>query len=305
MDIYNFRIEKMHHELISGYHENSKVLYIRDEGMLFYKTRQRNGQTEFLCYQELIKGKCSVIYPRCFCPCFARAIIHQNKCVRNTTNHSDHGNHNNIYNELKLLSRIKKSCRNSGANLASHKVSTKEIFYRELARLICIIFFYNKNVYKRELLFYRFTREYDRDVQLDYDKIKRQLLRIKNQANQTVPKTIQEIQTAFEQKDVQAIFGSTLDGKNKLYFSTLIEDDFSFIVFASEKVMSLIKKFIPIENRRYLIDGTFKVVPRIFYQLIVIAIEFENDVSVCPQLVLNWVRVLFSCFIYPTELFSS
>lgn len=126
----------MHHELISGYHESSKLLYIRDEGMLFYKTRERNGQTEFLCYQKLIKGKSSVKYTKCF----ARAIVHQNKCIRNTTNHSDHGKYNNIYNELCLLNRIKESCRNSGANLASHKVSTKEIFYRQLARFNIFLF---------------------------------------------------------------------------------------------------------------------------------------------------------------------
>lgn len=83
------------------------------------------------------------------------------------------------------------------------------------------------------------------------------------------------------------MFGSTLDDRNRLYIGTSIQKSFSFFAFASEKVINLIREFILPHRRRYLIDGTFKVVPRTFYQLIVVSVEYEGDVRM---------RFMFSIF---------
>lgn len=130
------------------------------------------------------------------------------------------------------------------------------------------------------ILICRFKREFNSESQLDYEKIKRQLFRIKNGNYPPIPKTVEDISTAFEVEEVRTMFGYTLDGTHSLYIGTSIEQRFAFSVFASKKIISLIEEFIPPKERRYLIDGTFKVVPRMFYQLIVISIEFENDVSI-------------------------
>lgn len=122
----------MDYVLLSGYRKNSKLIYILDEKMLFRKTRTRNQQSEYVCYQDVLSEK----DPERHLKCNARLKLNhiRNEYIRNETAHSNHGDHKKKFQELNLLNKIKKSCEKSGANLASHKVSTKEIFIREMAR---------------------------------------------------------------------------------------------------------------------------------------------------------------------------
>lgn len=123
----------MEHKFIAGFRQNSRLLYLPSENMLYVQTKLRDGKKEFVCYQAVLSQNKTDSQPKCW----ARAIVDStNVCIRNATQHTDHDNHNIIYKELKLLKRIKKTCHKSGENLAPHKVSTKEIFYRELARYI-------------------------------------------------------------------------------------------------------------------------------------------------------------------------
>lgn len=122
----------MDYVLLSGYRKNSKLIYIRDEKMLFRKTRTRNQQSEYVCYQDVVSEKDPEIHLKCN----ARLKLNQTIYIRNETAHSKHDNHKKIFQELKLVNKIKEACEKSGANLASHKVSTKEIFIKELARQV-------------------------------------------------------------------------------------------------------------------------------------------------------------------------
>lgn len=115
---------------LSGYRRSSELIYFRSEKMLFRRTRTRGKGKEYVCYQDVLAEKKSKQHPMCN----ARLNLQHGKYARNGSDHSNHMDHKNIYQELKLLNRIKRSCEDSGANLASHKVSTKEIFNRELAR---------------------------------------------------------------------------------------------------------------------------------------------------------------------------
>lgn len=115
---------------LNGYRRSSELVYSRCEKMLFRRTRMRSNEKEYVCYQNVLSEKKSKQHPKCN----ARLKMRYGRYTRNGTDHSNHMDHKNIYQELKLLNRIKKSCEESGANLASHKVSTKEIFNRELAR---------------------------------------------------------------------------------------------------------------------------------------------------------------------------
>lgn len=116
------------------------------------------------------------------------------------------------------------------------------------------------------------------NTKLDYNKLKRQLIEIKNLKYPKIPKTIKEIERAFEVKSNCERFGMTLNGMHKLYMGMKTGDSHSFLVFGSQKVMDIINKYIPRRNRNLLIDGTFKIIPRQFYQLVVVCIEFKNDV---------------------------
>lgn len=97
--------------------------------------------------------------------------------------------------------------------------------------------------------------------------------------------------------ETREMFGQTLDKQHKLYFGSVVKALFAFHVFVSFSVIDMIKKHITkdkLEKRRYLIDGTFKVVPKKFNQLLIIAIEYKNDVRIFQF-------CFFSNFIYSNQ----
>lgn len=107
--------------------------------------------------------------------------------------------------------------------------------------------------------------------------MKRTLIRHKNKKNPNIPRTLLEIKDALNSPE-NAEFVRTRDGKDLLYIDTVIEEKYSFTVFASKKVIDLVEEYINPEQRNYLMDGTFRVVPAMFYQLFIISIEYANDV---------------------------
>lgn len=81
-------------------------------------------------------------------------------------------------------------------------------------------------------------------------------------------------------------FGLNMRKNERFYIDTIIEKghgrepDISFTLFASLNMIELIKQYIPPQNRRYMIDGTFDITPiGSYYQLLVIHIEYRHDVS--------------------------
>lgn len=99
--------------------------------------------------------------------------------------------------------------------------------------------------------------------------------------NKKYPKTLKSVEgykTMLENPE-NLDFCFTQDNKDQLYVGTVIKKDFSYMVYASYKTIDMIEKHIGINQRRYLMDGTFRVVPRGFKQLLIICIEFQNDVS--------------------------
>lgn len=80
------------------------------------------------------------------------------------------------------------------------------------------------------------------------------------------PKTIEE-------------YGYNLDGDAKFYIDTVVAPDYAFTVFASKHTINFIEENIDPESRHYLMDATFDGLPPGFYQLLIIAIEYQNDVG--------------------------
>lgn len=94
------------------------------------------------------------------------------------------------------------------------------------------------------------------------------------------PKSFQELKDKFNQPEIREKYGKTRDRKDDLYIDTIVTTRYSFCVFASPKTIQVVRQNQLPYPRRFLIDGTFKISPKSFYQLLTISIEYENDVSV-------------------------
>lgn len=108
--------------------------------------------------------------------------------------------------------------------------------------------------------------------------MKRNLRRILNSRFPQNPKSPADVAAAFENEDVFNAYGYNLRQTEIFHITTINEKESSFTLFGSKGIMDMIEEFIP-KNRKYLLDGTFDVTPIGYYQLLVIYIEYQNDVS--------------------------
>lgn len=108
----------------------------------------------------------------------------------------------------------------------------------------------------------------------------RNLRRYTNEKYPAHPTTASQIKNAYEDPKNMEKFGFNLRNTKPFYINTVETKSSAFAVFASHEIMGMVDEHIPPENRRYMLDGTFDVVPLgSFYQLLVIAIEYKSDVS--------------------------
>lgn len=108
----------------------------------------------------------------------------------------------------------------------------------------------------------------------------RTLNRIKNKKYPAIPRTLGKMREVLNQKENLSKYGNTSDQKNKFYINTINSSAHTFMIFASFKTIEMIKRYIQPGQRRYLFDGTFKIRPKLFYQLLIITIEYKNDVNI-------------------------
>lgn len=124
-----------------------------------------------------------------------------------------------------------------------------------------------------------YLRDGFRNTNLQYERVRKTLQRSKNEEYPKIPRSIEEIKEAFRQPDIKEKYGLTLDGDNYFYVDTVISVDYAFTVFASHFVIDFVKANIRPNLRHFLMDGTFDSLPNKFYQLLIIAIEYQNKVS--------------------------
>lgn len=110
--------------------------------------------------------------------------------------------------------------------------------------------------------------------------MKRTIARRTNKKYPCNAESAEAIANEFKNPKTFSEFGLNLRKTEPFYIGTIeLPSKYSFTVFASKQVMSLIDKHIP-EDRKYMMDGTFDVTPLgCYYQLLVIHIEYQNDVS--------------------------
>lgn len=123
-----------------------------------------------------------------------------------------------------------------------------------------------------------YLRRKPRESNLKFGKMKRELYRLRDKKYPKRPTSHSELQDSFKNPEVLNEYGRTLDDSNKLYVGSIVEENYSFHSFASLATIDLIQEHIPPEQRKYLIDGTFSIVPKMCYQLLIIAVEYKNDV---------------------------
>lgn len=115
---------------------------------------------------------------------------------------------------------------------------------------------------------------------MKFESVKRTLIRLRDRKYPPRPSTNEEFEVMFKDPKILAEYGKTLNKERILYIGSVIEEEFSFHVFASLATIEVIEKNISPEQRKYLMDGTFRMVPRAFKQLLIIAIEYKNDVNI-------------------------
>lgn len=118
------------------------------------------------------------------------------------------------------------------------------------------------------------------ESQLTYEKLQRNLRRLRNNKYPKTPRCPQDIIEAFEKQEIMNDYGFNLRKTKLFYLDTVnVKAKAYFTIFVSYEAVDLIKKYMP-ENRNYLLDGTFKVAPiGGFYQLLIIHIQCNYDVS--------------------------
>lgn len=127
------------------------------------------------------------------------------------------------------------------------------------------------------------------ETKLKFKSVKYQLRNLKDPVYPKKPATEKDeapfdihrkYTTLMNEPETLKNFGRTLDKAHKLYFGSVVRKAFTFHVFASICIIKLIESCIVKEKmkRKFLIDGTFRVVPRLYYQLLIITVEYRNDV---------------------------
>lgn len=113
--------------------------------------------------------------------------------------------------------------------------------------------------------------------------MERNLCRIKNKKFPKQPKTAAEIQSLFCEEGIIKEFGYNLSNTERFYMNTVdVPGKYAFTIFGSIDSINIVKEKINPYNRKFLMDGTFKVTPHPYgssSQLLIIFIEYENDVS--------------------------
>lgn len=122
--------------------------------------------------------------------------------------------------------------------------------------------------------------------------MKKTLSRRKNQEYPKIPTSIENIGIQFKNPKIMEKYGYNLENDAKFYVDTILELDYAFTVFASTFVIDFIKENIQPNSRNYLMDATFDSLPNGFYQLLIISIEYRNDVS--KNYVKDYIRIILA-----------
>lgn len=127
----------MDYQIVKGKREDSELLYVPSEKILYVKKVERNDCQVYICYQTILSSPKKKT-PGNFHPkCTARVTLdHSGTLTKNSIEHTLHENHDHIYADMKSVNNIKtaiRSLRNEYPEIV-HNISVENIFYKEFAR---------------------------------------------------------------------------------------------------------------------------------------------------------------------------
>lgn len=105
------------------------------------------------------------------------------------------------------------------------------------------------------------------------------------------------VHKAYLDDDVFAKYGKTAVGRSFFKSAEKIESsnghgEFSYIIFMSDDICDMIRSAIPVNQRKYLLDATFKICPYgIFKQLLIVYISYLDKVHICLFFFLNVILI--------------
>lgn len=122
----------------------------------------------------------------------------------------------------------------------------------------CVLCFYHKKCFFNFILIF-FSR--NQQCTLIYEDHVRSFQNARNVGVPKAPKTVSEIRAQYNKPAIFNVYGQTdHDDKREIFFDHLYEGkDFSYCIFSSKKIMTMIQKHMEVFERHYLIDATFKV----------------------------------------------
>lgn len=126
----------MEYRFIRGYRAGSILLHVISENRLYVQKVERNGCKEYICYQTILaapKKKGNGNHQNCT----ARVRIHPDgRLERMSLQHTRHDDHKKIILDCEQFNNMKQDCETLRDKFPedAHKVSTKNIFVRELAK---------------------------------------------------------------------------------------------------------------------------------------------------------------------------
>lgn len=230
------------YKLIPGRRANSEILYSLEEKQFYIKKRKlASGVLSLVCRTNGCKNHCYLDSEKNICKLPVPYVPHA------------HPTQEDEYKKICVLNKIKSDCANPNI-VAKTETKTSVV----------------KSIFKEKI-----TENEDSTIQ--YHRIERTLRRIASKTMPPAPKSIEQIGSTFENEHVNRLYGQTLHKtdveKNQFYRTTHVEDEFAHSVFASQRCIDLIENHYGVDERKYCIDATFKVVPHLFYQLLIIYFE--------------------------------
>lgn len=114
-----------------------------------------------------------------------------------------------------------------------------------------------------------------------FESIERTLRNYRKTKYGKSPNTPQEIEAEFQKQDVFRDLGLSKFRERGLLFNKIcIEKDYCNCIFSSEKSIALVKENLEVDERFFIMDGTFRITPRgAFQQVLIIHIQFGIRVS--------------------------
>ena len=235
-------LREVTYELMPGKRANSEILYSKEEQQFYVKKKKlANGIVSLVCRTDGCNNHCYLDKEKNTCTLPVPYVPHS------------HPTGKEEYEKLCVLNKIKSDCANPNI-VAKRETKTSVV----------------KSIFKEKI-------EENEDSTIQYHRVERTLRRIASKTMPAAPKTIDEIEKAFGNEHVNRLYGQTKHQtdteKNQFYRTTHVTDEFGYTIFASQRCIDLIEFNYPASERRYCMDATFKVVPRLFYQLFIIYVE--------------------------------